>query len=130
MILSKVSYVMTLTIVRSVAKICKKTSPSMIDVLKKGLKTLKKHIASCKTQLKANLKAGNIISADDEEWLDGAGNLIDEGCVVELLDIEPDYERGLEKLDAKDRGIVQNLISLGGGDKEAPGKKRKHTSFH
>ena len=70
MILSKVSYVMTLTVVRSVTKICKKTSPSMIDVLKKGLKTLKKCIASHKTQLKANLKAGNIISADDEEWLD------------------------------------------------------------
>ena len=42
----------------------------MIDVLKKGLKTLKKRVASHKTQLEANLKAGNIISADDEEWLD------------------------------------------------------------
>ena len=42
----------------------------MIDVLNKGLKTLKKHIASHETQLEANLKAGNIISADDEEWLD------------------------------------------------------------
>ena len=38
--------------------------------LNKGLKTSKKHVASHKTQLKANLKAGNIISADDEEWLD------------------------------------------------------------
>ena len=57
MILSKVSYVMTLTVVRSVTKICKETSPSMINILKKGLKTLKKHIASCKTQLEANLKA-------------------------------------------------------------------------
>ena len=70
MVLSKVSYVMTLTVVRSVTKICKKTSPSMIDVLKKGLKTLKKHVTLHKTQLKANLKAGNIISTDDEEWLD------------------------------------------------------------
>ena len=70
MILSNVSYVMTLTIVRSVTKICKMTSPSMIEVLNKGLKTLKKHIASHKTQLKANLKAGYIISADDKEWSD------------------------------------------------------------
>ena len=76
----------------------------MIDVLKKGLKTLKKRVASRKTQLEANLKAGNIISAGDEEWLDGAGNLVDEEHVVELLDIEPDYERGLEKLDAKGIG--------------------------
>ena len=42
----------------------------MIDVLKKGLKTLKKCVALCKTQLEVNLKAGNIISANDEEWLD------------------------------------------------------------
>ena len=72
MVLSKVSYVMTITVVRSVTKICKKTFPSMVDVLKKGLKTLKKCVASCKTQLKANLKAGNIISTDDEEWLDAS----------------------------------------------------------
>ena len=44
----------------------------MVDVLNKGLKTLKKRVASRKTQLKANLKAGNIISADDEEWLDAS----------------------------------------------------------
>ena len=72
MVLSKVSYEMTLTVVRSVTKICKKTSPSMVDVLKKGLKTLKKCVASCKTQLKVNLKAGNIISTDDKEWLDAS----------------------------------------------------------
>ena len=47
----------------------------MINVLKKGLKLLKKSVASCKYQLKANLKAGNFISAENEEWLDGAGNL-------------------------------------------------------
>ena len=57
---------MTLTVVRSVTKICKETSPSMINVLKKGLKTLKKHVTSHKTQLEVNLKAGNIISTDDK----------------------------------------------------------------
>ena len=60
----------------------------MIDVLKKGLKTLKKRVASRKTQLEADLKAGNIISAEDEEWLDGAENLVDEERVVEALDNE------------------------------------------
>ena len=60
----------------------------MIDVLKKGLKTLKKHVASCKTQLEADLKAGNIISAEEEEWLDGAGNLVDEERVIKALDNE------------------------------------------
>ena len=60
----------------------------MINVLKKGLKTLKKRVASRKTQLEADLKAGNIISAEDEEWLDGAENLVDEERVVEALDNE------------------------------------------
>ena len=63
---------MTLTVVRSVTKICKKTSPSMVNILKKGLKTLKKHVALHKTQFEANLKAGNIISTDDKEWLDAS----------------------------------------------------------
>ena len=44
----------------------------MINVLKKGLKTLKKHVASHKTQLEANLKAGNIISADDKAQRENA----------------------------------------------------------
>ena len=60
----------------------------MIDVLKKGLKTLKKHVASRKTQLEADLKAGNIISTEDEEWLDGAENLVDEERVIKALDNE------------------------------------------
>ena len=74
----------------------------MASVLKKGLKLLKKCVASHKDQLKADLKAGNFISAVDEEWLVGVGNLIDEERVVEVLDNESDYEKGLE-LDIKDR---------------------------
>ena len=78
---------MTLTVVRSVTKICKETSPSMINVLKKGLKTLKKHIASCKTQLEVNLKAGNIISADDKAQHENAAansgnNNIDDDTLI------------------------------------------------
>ena len=87
MILSKVSYVMTLTVVRSITKICKETSPSMINVLKKGLKTLEKHVASCKTQLEVNLKAGNIISADDKAQCENAAanngnNNIDDNALI------------------------------------------------
>jgi hypothetical protein len=103
------------------------TSP--LNILKKGLKALRKRVASRKTQLEADLKAGKTISAEEEEWLDGAGNLVDEEHVVQVLDNGSDYERGLERLDMKNRGIVRELISLGGGDKEPPSKKRKRTSF-
>ena len=89
----------------------------MASVPKKGLKLLKKCVASHKDQLKADLKAGNFISAVDKEWLVGVGNLIDKERVVEVLDNESDYKKGLE-LDIKDRDIVQELISLGGGEKK------------
>ena len=54
-ILSKLSYVTT----SIVTKFC----PSMINVVKKGLKILKKCVASRKTQLETNLKAGKYISS-------------------------------------------------------------------
>ena len=59
----------------------------MINVLKKGLKTLKKHVASRKTQLEANLKAGNIISADDKAQRENAAanngdNNIDDDALI------------------------------------------------
>ena len=49
--------------------------------------------------------------------------MVDEEHMVEVLDNESDYKKGLEKLDMKDRDIVQELISLGGGEKKAPSKK-------
>ena len=70
------------------------TSP--LDILKKGLKVLRKWVASRKTQLEADLKAGKTISAE-EEWLDGAGNLVNEEHVVQVLDNGSDYERGLKR---------------------------------
>ena len=67
--MSKDFYVTTPT-VKSITKICKRTSPSMIEGLE----------ASHHAQLEADLKAGNVISVEDEGWLDGAasGNLVDE----------------------------------------------------
>ena len=69
----------------------------MIDVLKKGLKLLKKCIASRKHR--KELEVQEILFL---QWLDGAGNLIGEEHMVEVLDNESDYEKGLEKLDMKD----------------------------
>jgi len=78
-----------------------------LNVLKKGLKALRERAASQKTQLEADLKAGKTISVEEEEWLDhGARNLIDEECMVEVLNNGSDYERSLERLDTKDRSIM------------------------
>ena len=38
------------------------------------------------------MKPGKIIFTDDEEWLNGAGNLVGDERVVEVLDNESDYD--------------------------------------
>ncbi|KAI6158887.1 hypothetical protein EDD17DRAFT_1617570 [Pisolithus thermaeus] len=48
------------------------------DTLKKGLEKLQDQIRVRKASLEATLKANKTISAADEEWLDNAGNLVDE----------------------------------------------------
>jgi len=58
--------------------------------------------------------------------LDGTGNLVNEEHVIDVLENASDYERGLEGLNITDRAIVQNLQTLGTGDKAALSKKRKH----
>jgi hypothetical protein len=44
---------------------------------------------------------------EDEEWLDNDANLVDEICVLNLLKNALDYERGLGRLDEKEKGVVQ-----------------------
>ena len=66
----------------------------------------------------------------DEDWLDGEGNLVNEERVVQDLEEASDYERGLGRLDAEGRGIVQKLQVLGHGQSAAVGKKRKCKKLH
>ena len=46
--------------------------------LRKGLQTLRNQVHERKSRLETGLKAGENLTESDEEWLDGAGNLIDE----------------------------------------------------
>ncbi|KAI6137272.1 hypothetical protein F5141DRAFT_1209598 [Pisolithus sp. B1] len=90
------------------------------SILKRGLTKLQEQIQSRKAKLIAELKAGQPISEVDEEWLDGDGNVVDEEQLVETLDNASDYDQGVERLNSQDKGIVQKLQRLGGGD--APSK--------
>jgi hypothetical protein len=96
-----------------------------LDILKVGLLALRKIMESRKRKLEANLQANQSISESDEAWLDGAGNLVDEEHVIDVLENASNYERGLERLNITDRAIVQNLQTLGTGDKTASSKKQK-----
>ena len=66
------------------------------------------------------------LASSDEEWLDGAGNLVDEERIVKLLEKASDYEKGVGGLSGADKGIVEKLQSLGGSIGAVAGKKCKH----
>jgi hypothetical protein len=98
-----------------------------VEMLRKGLAKLRRQISDRKTSLEAALKASQPVSEADQDWLDNEGNLIDEECVVDLLDHASDFERGLERLNSHEQSLVENLRLLA-GDK-TPSKKRKCMNF-
>ncbi|KAF8131079.1 hypothetical protein EV363DRAFT_1165656, partial [Boletus edulis] len=75
-----------------------------------------------KSALEAALKARQPILEANEEWLDNAGNLVNEEHVVDQLDRAADFGSALKHLDASDRSIVQELMELT-GKKYAPSTK-------
>ena len=44
--------------------------------------------------------------------MDGAGNLIDKKRVVEVLENESDYERGMGKLNTKQEAFAKALVTI------------------
>ena len=94
---------------------------------------MKKEVEECRERLQKELKAKQKISEEDEAWLDGAGNLVDEECVIQLLRDAVDYEKGLDQLSNGDRDVVERLKALGDPGAEGPGiasKKRKRTALN
>ena len=100
--------------------------PHAVSILKKGLKKLQDQTRDRKVTLEAALKAHEPISEIDEEWLDNAGNLVDEERLVDKLDKALDYESALKKLAPREQSIVQRLMELVECS-AAPSKKRKCT---
>ncbi|KAF8432564.1 hypothetical protein L210DRAFT_858906, partial [Boletus edulis BED1] len=88
-----------------------------------GLRKLRDQTSAHKSALEAALKACQPISEADEEWLDNAGNLVNEEHVVDQLDRAADFGSALKHLDASDRSIVQELMELA-GKKYAPSTKK------
>ena len=111
------------------------TSKLALGILLRGLQKLKKGVEERREKLQEELKAKQKISDEDEAWLDGAGNLVDEEHVIQLLKDAADYEKGLEQLSNGDRDVVERLRALGdsGGRAEGPGvasKKRKRMALN
>jgi hypothetical protein len=98
-----------------------------LDVLKRGLKALQTQFKTKKLDLETWLAEKQSISSQEERWLDGEANLVDELQVVEALENASDYERGLERLDHTQKGVVSRLRQAAGDVMKAVGKKRKRT---
>jgi hypothetical protein len=97
-----------------------------LHVLQKGLLKLKNSVKGRKDTLLECLRRGEKISDEDEEWLDNAGNLVDEEAVVDLLKSASNYENGLAQLNSQQKTLIEKLMELGGKADEAvlPGNLR------
>ena len=81
-----------------------------LNVLKRGLASLKRRISAKKDHLTTCLKNKQPISEEDEAWLDtGARNTVDEDRVLDFLENTSDYEHGLQLLSSEDKLIIENL---------------------
>ncbi|KAH9042418.1 hypothetical protein EDB84DRAFT_1587355 [Lactarius hengduanensis] len=65
------------------------------------------------------------ISENDQDWLDGAANLVDEVHIVETLENLVDYKSGVQALNLTDRSVFDELMKLGSRESGEHGTKRK-----
>jgi hypothetical protein len=86
-----------------------------LELLKKGLSTLQKQVKKRKDALLERLARKEKIPAADEAWLDDHANDVDERTLIDKLEKASDYERGLCRLDSKEKALVDHLKELGGG---------------
>jgi hypothetical protein len=96
-----------------------------LDVLKNGMKLLQCRVKARKEEIQARLAAKKSISSQDETWLDGEANLIDEQLILDALEKAPDYETGFGQLDEVQKGLVKKLREVAGDLAKTAGKKRK-----
>jgi len=100
-----------------------------LDILKKGLNTLKSKVRPRKEKLQALLAEKKSISSEDERWLDQDARLVNEQLVIEALENASDYERGFQRLDDTQKGLVRKLQEIAGDVAKVVGKKRKRASL-
>ncbi|KAF5336776.1 hypothetical protein D9757_015540 [Collybiopsis confluens] len=73
-----------------------------LEVLKKALSALKKKHRTRAEKLRQKLAKKEKRSEEDEAWLDGEANLVDEERVIDKLGNASDYEREIGRLDEED----------------------------
>ncbi|KAK0237328.1 hypothetical protein EDD85DRAFT_790999 [Armillaria nabsnona] len=85
------------------------TTPTIAE-LKKALKLLKDETDQRRKDIKTWLAQKKPVSREDEEWLDEAGNLVDEVVLVESLAAAPDLHAALTNLNEHQKDVYALLI--------------------
>jgi hypothetical protein len=98
-----------------------------LEVLKKGLKSLRNKVKAKRDRLLAQLADRKSISSSEEHWLDNDGNLVVEEHILDTLERASDYERGIERLDDEGKAVVMKLREFAGDLLPKASKKRKRT---
>ncbi|KAJ3984328.1 hypothetical protein F5890DRAFT_1592654, partial [Lentinula detonsa] len=83
-----------------------------LAALKKGLETLQKEHRTQAESLRQKLARNERISKQDEAWLDGEANLVDEEQLVDKLSKALDYQQEVGCLSEEDATIFQRLVHL------------------
>ncbi len=98
------------------------TTPTIAGI-EKALTLLQEETDQRRKDINAWLVQKKSVSAEDEVWLDEAGNLVDEVVLVESLAAVPDLDEAVKNLNEHQRGVHAHLI-----EKIQPSvsKKRKH----
>jgi hypothetical protein len=63
------------------------------------------------------------ISSADKQWLDHEANTVDEQCILDDLEADSDYKRGLVWLDENGKAIVGKLREWAGDLAKVEGNK-------
>ncbi|OSC98102.1 hypothetical protein PYCCODRAFT_1375859, partial [Trametes coccinea BRFM310] len=100
-----------------------------LDQLKAGFKLLEEQNASRRMQLEARLAAKGQITPEEEAWLDGDGNLVDEKQTLQVLLEAADYEAALQALSPEQKEAVARMRRVLEECSTQPGAKRKPNKY-
>ena len=103
--------------------------PKPLEALKKGLECLRSKIKTKRDHLLRQLADRKSISPSEKHWLDNDANLVDEERILDILERESDYERGIERLDDEGKAVVTKLRELADDMFPKVSKKRKRELF-
>jgi len=102
----------------------------LLDILREGLSKLKARDKKRREMITVALAAQQPVSPDDEDWLDNAGNNVDEELLIHELEASSDIEQAVKRLGENQKGLVARLKELATGVAITVSKKRKSTKHN